>query len=145
MSRRKLLITVPVLLLLAVATFVGWRMFGPAPAGTDFARTRQTEKSLYAISIAPENEAFDRSVMHSWFVTVTTPDGKPVTGAKFNISGGMPRHGHGLPTEPQVTKDFGDGRYLLEGVKFTMFGWWEFGFDIDAGQGKDRVVFNLNL
>lgn len=57
----------------------------------------------------------------------------------------MPRHGHGLPTSPQVTADLGGGRYRVEGVKFHMFGWWEFKFAITAAAGQDSVTFNLDL
>ena len=36
----------------------------------------------------------------------------------------MPEHGHGFPTVPEVTEYLGDGKYLVEGLKFSMPGWW---------------------
>jgi hypothetical protein len=57
----------------------------------------------------------------------------------------MPQHGHGLPTSPQATEYLGDGRYLIEGVRFNMGGWWELKFSISAGQGDDSAVFNVVL
>jgi YtkA-like len=133
-----------VLLLVAVAAF-GWHKFGPAPMGTDMARTRLTDAGLYTVSIAPEKEPFDRNAMHSWVVDIKDKAGQPVEGAKLLIDGGMPRHGHGLPTAPEMTDELGAGKYRVDGVRFHMFGWWEFSFDIDAAPGRDKIVFNLQL
>ena len=74
-----------------------------------------------------------------------TSDGKPVEDARVEIGGGMPDHNHGLPTSPEMTEYLGQGRYRVEGVKFTMSGWWELRFDISASAGTDTVVFNLVL
>ena len=57
----------------------------------------------------------------------------------------MPQHGHGLPTTPQVTKNLGNGRYLIEGVKFNMRGWWIFELGVDGEDGADVVTFNIVL
>jgi hypothetical protein len=78
----------------------------------------------------------------SWTVAVTTPDGKPLEHADLSIDGGMPQHGHGLPTRPQVSRELGDGRYLLEGMKFSMPGWWEIKLRVEGRDGSDRVTFN---
>ena len=55
----------------------------------------------------------------------------------------MPQHGHGLPTEPAVTAELGDGRYRIEGVKFNMGGWWELQLRDRRPRGQDNVTFNL--
>jgi len=55
----------------------------------------------------------------------------------------MPMHDHGFPTAPRVTKELGNGTYLLEGVKFNMPGWWQFVFCIEAGDVEDVVRFNI--
>ena len=57
----------------------------------------------------------------------------------------MPQHNHGLPTSPQATDYLGDGRYRIEGLKFTMTGWWQLRFAISAPAGSDTVVFNVML
>ena len=57
----------------------------------------------------------------------------------------MPEHGHGLPTSPAVSAHLGAGRYRVEGVKFTMSGWWELRFAITAPAGSDNAVFNVML
>jgi hypothetical protein len=80
--------------------------------------------------------------MHSWRVSLATADGKAVSGAKCAIDGGMPQHGHGLPTQPRVTRELGDGAYQLDGMKFSMSGWWEVKLGIDGPAGPDKVTFN---
>jgi cytochrome c peroxidase len=80
--------------------------------------------------------------MHSWQVKLATAAGVPVRGARIGVQGGMPQHGHGFPTQPRVTREIEDGTYLLEGMKFSMTGWWEVRLDIAGPAGNDRVTFN---
>jgi hypothetical protein len=47
-----------------------------------------------------------------------------------------------LPTRPQVTEELAEGTYLLEGMKFSMTGWWEIKLAIDSPEGVDKVTFN---
>ena len=110
-------------------------------------RVRETTlKGLFAASIQPEAPEIRQGELHSWILTLKTADGKAVEDAVVTIGGGMPQHGHGLPTAPEVTSYLGEGRYRVEGVKFTMDGWWELRFDIvSARAGADAVVFNLVL
>jgi hypothetical protein len=35
-----------------------------------------------------------------------------------------------------------DGTYLLEGMKFSMTGWWEIKLAIQSAEGNDKVTFN---
>ena len=78
-------------------------------------------------------------------VVITDRDGHPVDGAAIAIDGGMPQHGHGLPTKPRVSRALGGGTYEIEGVRFNMGGWWEFKLQITSPAGTDIVTFNLSL
>jgi YtkA-like protein len=78
-------------------------------------------------------------------VTVRDAEGRPVDEAQISVDGGMPQHGHGLPTRPRVTRNLGDGIYEIEGVRFNMGGWWEFKLAIAGSRGADTVTFNLAL
>jgi hypothetical protein len=78
-------------------------------------------------------------------VALVDRDGGPVDDAIIQIDGGMPQHGHGLPTRPRVTRALGNGLYEIEGVRFNMGGWWEFKLVINAASGSDVVTFNLAI
>lgn len=56
----------------------------------------------------------------------------------------MPDHGHGLPTAPRVTRHLGGGRYLVEGMRFNMSGWWRLKFTVTVPV-PDTATFNIVL
>jgi hypothetical protein len=120
-------------------------MMQPPPADLDLSLSKPTDGGLYVSSLEPELEPLAVGPIHSWTVEVTTPDGQPVEHAEIAIDGGMPQHGHGLPTKPQVTEELGGGRYLVEGMKFNMPGWWTIDVDVDGPAGHDQVTFNISL
>ncbi|MBZ9895216.1 FixH family protein [Mesorhizobium sp. BR1-1-6] len=117
----------------------------PQVAGPDISRTKKTENGLFMASFAPERGVVRQGELEAWLLTLKTIAGTPVEGAAIAVSGGMPQHRHGLPTSPQATDYLGDGRYRIEGVKFTMSGWWQLHFAISATAGSDTVVFNVVL
>lgn len=133
------------IVLLAVAGWFAMRAFMATPDDLDLSRTKASAKGVYRVSIEPELIPIQKNVLHSWFLTLTTPDGSAVEDARITMDGGMPQHGHGLPTQPAATGYVGDGRYRIEGVKFSMSGWWELKFTISAAPGDDTVTFNLML
>ncbi len=67
--------------------------------------------------------------------------------ADYIIAGGMPAHGHGLPTEPRVTDVRFDGRgeviLTLKGIKFQMWGDWVLSIDVPALQDRAETAFTL--
>jgi hypothetical protein len=115
------------------------------PAGLDFSTTLTSSKKLFTVSYAGDPSPLPMNQIHSWKVKIAQPSGEPVTGATVTVNGDMPEHGHGLPTEPEVTAEVEPGVYLLEGVKFSMPGWWEVKLHIKAGDREDSVTFNLQL
>lgn len=78
-------------------------------------------------------------------LVVTDSAGTGIDGATIRVGGGMPQHGHGLPTQPRVTRSLGNGAYVVEGLRFNMGGWWELRFAIVTPAGRDSVTFNLSL
>lgn len=116
-----------------------------APADLDTATTRLTDNGAYRVSFTSALDPIAINQIHSWTLHVETADGQPVDNAEISVSGGMPQHGHGLPTRPQVTQNLGNGDYLVEGLKFQMTGWWEVRFDISADGQSDSITFNLVL
>ena len=120
-------------------------LMNPAPKDLNFATNRKTENGLFNVSFTSNPSPTPLNQIHTWTLHVETPDGKLVENAKISVDGGMPQHGHGLPTSPQVTQYLGSGNYRVEGMKFQMNGWWEVKFVINNGNSQDRVVFNLTL
>jgi YtkA-like len=78
-------------------------------------------------------------------VLITDAGGRPVEGAAITVDGGMPEHAHGLPTKPRAGRSLGGGVYEIEGVRFSMGGWWELKLAIESPAGADNVTFNLSL
>jgi len=116
-----------------------------APAALDTATSRTTDNGLFTVSWRSDTDAVPLNQIHTWTLTVTTPDGAPVENAEISVDGGMPQHGHGLPTSPQVTEYLGNGEYRVEGLRFQMTGWWEVKFNISADGQSDSITFNLTL
>jgi hypothetical protein len=112
------------------------------PADLDVSPRRHTANHHYVVDIHPVGGPADLNKIHPWEVHVTSPAGEPVDGLKIAVDGGMPQHGHGLPTRPRVTRQLGEGRYLVEGMKFSMTGWWEIKLKIDGAAASDTVTFN---
>jgi hypothetical protein len=104
-----------------------------------------TDNGLYRISFTSALDPIAINQLHSWTLHVETADGRPVEDAQISVDGGMPAHGHGLPTQPQVTQNLGNGDYLLEGVRFQMPGAWVMRFDVAADGQSDGVTFELAL
>jgi hypothetical protein len=127
------------LLLTALAVTTG--CMSP-PKDLDLALTRPSADSRYLVSLQPPAKPATINQLHAWQVKLTSPSGAPVANARIKVDGGMPQHGHGLPTRPQVTRELPDGGYLIEGMKFSMTGWWEIKLAIDGPAGADQVTFN---
>ncbi|MGV6857752.1 MAG: hypothetical protein ACWA5X_02150 [bacterium] len=68
------------------------------------------------------------------------------------IDGGMPVHGHGLPTAPEVSPKGVAGHYRISGLRYSMPGEWVVACTITAeGDGKKtktrtaRFVFDVSF
>lgn len=76
-------------------------------------------------------------------VSFTDTQGNAIQPDKPQIDGGMPLHGHGLPTSPVLTALEKTGTYRIDGLKYNMFGAWLLGFKINAAQGEDKIIFDF--
>jgi YtkA-like len=112
------------------------------PKDIDLALTRSSADHKYVVTLQPPAQPAAINQLHAWQVRLASPAGMPVPHARIKVDGGMPQHGHGLPTRPQVTQELAAGTYLIEGMKFSMTGWWEIKLAIDGPTGADRVTFN---
>jgi hypothetical protein len=135
-----------VMLFMGPQTVMARLMGAPAPPeGLDTSTTRLSDQGLFQVTYASSLAPIPINQIHTWTIHVETAEGQPVEQASITVDGGMPQHGHGLPTQPEVTQDLGNGDYTVEGMKFNMPGWWTVTFSITAGGQTDRVTYNLVL
>ena len=115
------------------------------PSPVDFGTgPRASAAGEYTATLLADQELRPRQ-LQTVRVAVADAAGRPVDGAVIEVDGGMPEHGHGLPTRPRVTRALGAGVYEIQGVRFNMPGWWELTLAIDAPAGADVVTFNLDI
>ena len=129
----------------AVSLLEGCMLFAKPPADLDYSRTRTSEAGRYRATIRPDGDSIPQGKLQRWTLHLETTAGATVDSAKVTVDGGMPQHGHGLPTKPRVTRQLGNGDHLVEGMKFNMGGWWVVKFRVASTAGADSVVFNVRL
>lgn len=123
----------------------GCMISAQSPRDLDYSRTRSSEGDVYRGTIHPAGDSIPEGKLQSWTLHLETARGASVDAASVSVDGGMPQHGHGLPTKPKVTLALGNGNYLVEGLKFNMGGWWVVKFHVTSAAGNDSLVFNLSL
>ncbi|MBI1282522.1 MAG: Auxin-binding protein [Anaerolineaceae bacterium] len=135
------------LVVIAILTYFASMMIrmNTLPPNLDYSTTRTSEQGLFRGTWVSQLEPLEINKIHTWTIHVETSDGQPLDAAQFTVDGGMPQHGHGLPTQPQVTQNLGNGDYRVEGMKFQMTGWWVVNFHIAADGKSDTLQFNLLL
>jgi hypothetical protein len=105
----------------------------------------RSEQRLFVGSWSSDPVTPPINVVHEWVLHIETSDGQPVTGAAVTIDGDMPAHGHGMPTQPQVTGNLGGGDYRVEGMSFQMGGYWIVDVTVTAAGQTDLIRFGLEL
>lgn len=144
-SRRHFFWIIPAAVLAFGGTGLAVRMMQPPPADLDLSLSKPTAAGRYVATLAAGESPVPVGKLHSWIIKLATPGGAPAEGVSIAIDGGMPQHGHGLPTRPEVTRDLGGGQHLIEGMKFSMPGWWTLTVHVDGPRGADEATFNLVL
>lgn len=80
----------------------------------------------------------------AWKVRITDREGVPADVA-LSVRGGMPAHGHGLPSKPAVRRTAG-GEFQIEGLLFNMPGDWVVVFDMRSNSGApDSAAHRFSL
>ena len=116
------------------------------PKTLDLALDRPTDQRIFRVRIDSQITPIPLSRVHQWRVHLTDQAGLPISGAELRIDGGMPEHHHGLPTAPRATPADTPGDYVINGMKFSMRGWWVLKLSIKTTDGRaDHIAFNLVL
>lgn len=120
-----------------------WREGSDFTAKVDFSEQQPSRNGSYVVRVLDKSQPAGEA-LQAWTVSISTADGKPVSGAMVNVLGGMPEHGHGLPSKPTVTAGAKPGQYRIEGLQFSMPGWWEVSFYISRDRRDDTATINVN-
>ncbi|WP_075996588.1 FixH family protein [Salaquimonas pukyongi] len=123
----------------------GQQNTGQTESGMDLRTEKPSKTGLYTVSFIPVQGEPSTGPISVWHLKVSDSTGAPVRGAKISVDGGMPAHGHGLPTSPAATGEIEPGVYAIDGIKFSMVGHWVFDVTIEAAGGTDTVRFNRVL
>src|SRR5688572_25048133 len=83
------------------------------PNHLDLSLRHPSTQARYVVQMEPPPTAPAINQIHAWHIKLASADGKPVRAARIAVDGGMPQHGHGLPTRPQVTREVSEGVYLM--------------------------------
>lgn len=113
------------------------------PPDLDLTLQHPSAAGKFVVRMEPPASGPAVNQMHAWQVRLSTPAGTPVSQATIGFEGGMPQHGHGFPTRPRVTREISPGVYALEGMKFSMTGWWDMRLAIRTEDASDVAVFNV--
>lgn len=95
--------------------------------------------------LGPESGAVQIGRIQAWILELHDAAGEPLTSARVAIGGGMPAHGHGLPTEPRVTAALPEGRYRIEGMKLNMHGDWVIDVAVETPSLRDQLRFLVRV
>ncbi len=114
-------------------------------AELDYSSDKLSDTQHFQVSYTSKLDPIEINNLHTWVIHIEDPNGEGIIDAVVKVDGGMPEHNHGLPTQPQITKNIGGGCYLLEGMKFHMMGWWTINISIEHQGIIDSVTFNLKL
>ena len=132
---------------LLAAVFVVVALGAAAALGNDDASEPEgvaSEAGRYRVVLESDPESSPVNRLHAWRFQLLDRDGAPVDGARFEVDGDMPAHGHGLPTRPLV-RELGGGDYVIDGMKFQMGGRWYVQLRIDADGGSDTLRLDFDL
>ncbi|MEP3245079.1 MAG: hypothetical protein ABJN40_13035 [Sneathiella sp.] len=142
----------PLALVLSVFMAAFMVPFSPAYAES-LSYSGPSEKKQFTLTLLPPSET-QLNKLSIWTARIKGMDASAkaslqmlLNATDYKISGGMPAHGHGLPTEPRVRSvaedKAGDLLLEIEGIKFQMWGHWVLSVEIPALADKAEVAFVL--
>ena len=111
----------------------------------NFSRKVPTENGAYLVTLRPQQNEFLIGKPQPWVASITDALGAPFTPRELYFDGGMPGHGHGLPSSPRFTRHLGGADFLLEGMTLNMPGDWRFVVTVGGDAGTDSAVFDMNI
>lgn len=117
----------------------------PTTPELDWSLEKVTKEGKFRVALEPPLPVPPLQEIHAWNIRLMKPDGTPIEKGLVYLNGGMPEHGHGLPTRPTTVGEVAPGVYRVEGVKFNMPGRWELVVAIQANGTEDFAYFNAAI
>jgi len=105
--------------------------------GADYARLESTHFILW---MATRPAAVPVGAEFSVDAVLCRKNGTGVSALRFDAW--MPAHRHGMNSRPSV-KPMGAGRWRADGFLFHMPGRWQFTFEVDTPNGRERLTRDL--
>jgi hypothetical protein len=112
----------------------------PVPA--DFKATGRVESKDLVLAYRTVPSAIAVGKGFAVETVVCGKDGATPTGLRVDAQ--MPEHRHGMNYRATVQAQ-GDGRFRADGLLFHMPGRWQFVFDVEAGQRRERLTHDFML
>ena len=116
---------------------------GVAYSADQFPLKTQSSVGRYISELKPLPDIIPLRETHAWSVSLQRQDQSAEIPLRIEISGGMPRHGHGLPSAPKISHHFGAGKYQIDGLLFNMSGIWQLQLDVFDELGWDSLLFTF--
>lgn len=121
----------------------------PAPPSGKFAQAPgasvPSATGAYLVTLQPQVGSYLIGESQPWIATISDAEGRAFVPNALYFDGGMPGHGHGLPSAPQFTQHLGGNKFLLEGMTLNMPGDWQFVVTVGGPAGIDSATFRLNI
>jgi cytochrome c peroxidase len=137
-SRRRSLIA-PLVVVVSILAGPGGRLAAADPGGQTSVNGR------YRVSVRPGSRPVRMNEWQEWLIHIARRDGAPLSLREVALDGGMPAHGHGLPTAPTVAAAGPSGTFAARGVRFNMAGRWELRVLIADREGADAASFPVDV
>ena len=117
----------------------------PKPAPAAESAERPSTSGRYFVVLRPAKIPIPVNEWMDFAIEVRRRDAAPVELTELALDGGMPAHGHGLPTAPTVLRGERATVFRATGVRFNMGGRWELRVLLVDGQGGDVAVFTFDI
>lgn len=115
------------------------------PSSGGDAPGRPSTNGRYTVVLRPAKVPIPVNEWVDFSIQIRRRDGAKVELTEVALDGGMPAHGHGLPTAPTVLRAGAAGELVATGVRFNMAGLWELRLTVVDSGGGDVAVFTFDV
>lgn len=117
-----------------------------ASAISSFKKIYHSKSRNFELHLSPEEIQTPLNKIVSWPVRIIDlSETFSLEEATITVDGGMPHHGHGLPTSPILTPLAKAGEYRIEGLKFSMPGYWEIALSVTQNGASDKIILGFTI